>query len=217
MSKIKDLLYSNNDKILTADEINYLINAGLSEIQVYNYIKKNKSYKQILKELGPKIEDNLAKKWLDDRFGKNVKIPKRSLPVLTKKEESTWKLHNPKQWINLTYPLLPSVNTMYQTSRSTGARQLTSVCKKLFVEMQDMLDNEIIRQNWQPVYKTYIIASLYFYYPDRIVRDSHNMFKFLFDTMDGILLDNDYYIMPRVEIITIDEKNPRIEVKLHIA
>ena len=52
---------------------------------------------------------------------------------------------------------------------------------------------------------------------DKRKRDTHNYFKVLFDALEGVLYDNDYYVMPRVMGVAIDRDNPRIELSLREA
>ena len=53
---------------------------------------------------------------------------------------------------------------------------------------------------------------LYFYFPDKRKRDSHNCLKLLLDCLEGLLFENDYYILPRIQYVTLDRDNPRVEV-----
>lgn len=220
--------------ILTDDQIKQLLDSGITSTQVKNLCKKGMTFDKMIPKANSKAKENEAREWLRIRLNgywtdeviakrvdvttatknaKELKIPERKLPIIDLKN---WILINDKQQLKLTMPMLPSENHMYQTSFSTGARQMTLITKKMFIDMQDYVLSEIRKQDWQPVYKTFVVADMNFYFPDAKMRDCHNTFKFLFDTMDGQVLDNDQYILPRVDRVTIDRVNPRIEITLSI-
>jgi len=68
-------------------------------------------------------------------------------------------------------------------------------------------------QKWvQQKKHVWYYADLFFYMPDRGLRDSHNMIKLLFDMMEDIAFHNDYYVMPRIQLVEYDKQNPRVEV-----
>ena len=51
-----------------------------------------------------------------------------------------------------------------------------------------------------------------FYFGDRRIRDASNCLKILLDVMQDVVYDNDYYVMPRIQSVEYDNKNPRVEV-----
>ena len=53
---------------------------------------------------------------------------------------------------------------------------------------------------------------LYYYFPDKMRRDSHNTLKILTDCLEGLLYSDDYYLLPRIQYVCLDRKNPRLEV-----
>ena len=218
---------------LTEEQTQQLIDSGITQRQVINLCKKGIEFKKMLPVARKKAAENIAKSWLHTRLTdywtnefqhnktidfvtmekniKNLIVPKLKLPVL-----DNWELKDEKQVLDLVTPLVPSNNSMYQTSHSTGARQLTLPAKQLFVECQDYIRDEVLTQGWQPTYKTFVVADLYFYFPDSKMRDSHNMIKFLLDTMEGLVIDNDQYILPRVQCVRKDKLDPRIEIYFRI-
>lgn len=201
---------------ITLDQVTHLQNTGLTDLQIANMIKKDLTYEKMLKQVKDKVEGNQAREYLKNRFGKGKVVLDRSLPKLDKKQMKDWSMSNPYQELTLTFPLVPSVNHMYQTG-PTGIRMMMDTAKVLFLKTQDYIDSEIIKQDWQPLYKTLVVADMWFYYPDNLRRDSHNMFKFLFDTMNGIILDDDRNILPRVQDIIVDPNTtPRIDVHMYI-
>jgi crossover junction endodeoxyribonuclease RusA len=56
------------------------------------------------------------------------------------------------------------------------------------------------------------VMDLYFYFPDKRVRDSHNTLKLLTDALEGLLFSNDYFLLPRIQTVTLDRENPRLEI-----
>ena len=56
---------------------------------------------------------------------------------------------------------------------------------------------------------------LYYFFPDKKVRDSHNTLKILTDSMEGLVFPNDYYVLPRIQYVTLDRKNPMLHVKVY--
>ena len=210
-------------------EMSTLLDAGLTKRIIDNFVNKGMTYKQILPKIKGKVDEIEARNWLrekmkeywpedTDEHKKNresFKVPKRALPKLDPKNKSyAWYMG---QKLSITFPMLPSVNHMYQTSKATGARQMTMVTKKFFIEIQELVEKEAIQQQWGPTYKSKVIANMKFFFPDNGVHDNHNMFKFLFDTMDGIVIDDDHWFMPRVEDLAVDKDNPRIELELSMA
>ena len=51
-----------------------------------------------------------------------------------------------------------------------------------------------------------------FYFPDRRIRDAHNCLKILMDVLEGIVYENDYTVMPRIQFVEYDKDNPRVEI-----
>lgn len=195
---------------LNSQEYDHLIEIGLTKRIINNYLKKGFSYDKILKGSAKKIAELEAKKYLLQRLGKEMKMPKVSLPPCDK-----FISIDVNQKLEVKFPILPSVNHMYMTT-SFGGKQMTPETKVLFLQLQDYIREEVEKQEWQGTHGIFIIAELKFYMPDKRKRDSHNMFKFLFDIMNGIVYDDDYYVLPQVLDIQIDKENPRIECKLKI-
>ena len=76
-----------------------------------------------------------------------------------------------------------------------------------------IINQAIEEQRWIKQDKaTWYYIDLTFFMPDRRIRDSHNCLKLLLDVMQGIVFDNDYYAMPRIQSVEYDKENPRLEV-----
>jgi crossover junction endodeoxyribonuclease RusA len=59
-----------------------------------------------------------------------------------------------------------------------------------------------------------VIVWLWYYFPDRRRRDTHNTLKILLDAFeDGGIYEDDKFAMPRVMDYEVDEDHPRIEIE----
>lgn len=117
----------------------------------------------------------------------------------------------PNKKLRLSLPLPPSVNHMYYNTPN-GGKRLTGKSEKYIRESRSLINLAIEEQHWLKQEKaTWYYIDLVFFMPDRRVRDSHNMLKLLLDVMQGIIFDNDYYVMPRIQSVEYDVENPRVE------
>ena len=110
----------------------------------------------------------------------------------------------------------PSVNHCY-IGIATGARILSKEARAWIEEASWVARTAAKAQRWKKTNGKWLICELTFYMKDKRKRDTHNYFKVLFDALEGILYDNDYYVMPRVMGVAIDRDNPRIELSLREA
>lgn len=62
--------------------------------------------------------------------------------------------------------------------------------------------------------KEKVIIKLWFYFPDKRIRDTHNVPKLLLDALKGVVAEDDYYILLRIQDFEIDPKDPRIEIEV---
>lgn len=114
----------------------------------------------------------------------------------------------------------PSVNHMYRNAR-VGRRQM----KVLSPEARKWYDDTVIQANvWRNKNKWStatgkVVVRLWFYFPDRRKRDTHNALKALLDALeDACIYQNDQYALPQVMDFEVDRKNPRIEIEFeHVA
>ena len=118
----------------------------------------------------------------------------------------------PNKKLRVTLPLPPSINHMYWNTRG-GGKRLTSKAERYIRESRALTNLAIEEQQWLKQAKhTWYYIDLVFFMPDRRIRDSHNMLKLLLDVMQGIIYDNDYYVMPRIQAVEYDADNPRVEI-----
>ena len=67
---------------------------------------------------------------------------------------------------------------------------------------------------WVPTVREKVIVRLWTYWPDGTYRDTHNLYKVLFDALQGVLYDNDYWVLPRQQDFIVDRNQPRLELTL---
>lgn len=117
----------------------------------------------------------------------------------------------PDQQLNFSIPIPPSVNHMYQSAGR--GRRLTTQARNYIKTAQDICKKAMRQQGWKKD-KEYVwyVMELYFYFPDQRVRDSHNCLKLLTDCLEGLLFANDYFLLPRIQYVTLDRDNPRLEI-----
>lgn len=118
----------------------------------------------------------------------------------------------PKKKLKLSLPLGISVNSLYTYFR--GKRQISAKARQYMVEAIAMINLAIDEQNWseQKPY-TWLYMDIVFYFKDRKVRDSHNYLKLLCDCIQATsIIDNDYYLIPRIHSVELDKENPRMDI-----
>lgn len=117
----------------------------------------------------------------------------------------------PMQELAFTIAIPPSINHMYMVSGHK--KVLTKVAKEYVKSTQQTILDAIKKSKWKAEEPSvWMYVDLYFYFPDKRVRDSHNCIKILLDIMQGIVFENDYFIMPRVQSVTLDRNKPCLDV-----
>lgn len=117
----------------------------------------------------------------------------------------------PKQVLTVTLPLPPSVNHMYQAAGR--GRRLTKQAMEYIRTAQDTVKKAIRKQGWKKDKDhVWYVMDLYYYFPDKRIRDSHNTLKLLTDCLEGLLYKNDYFLLPRIQYVCLDRINPRLEI-----
>ena len=117
----------------------------------------------------------------------------------------------PKQVLTVTLPLPPSVNHMYQAAGR--GRRLTKQAMEYIRTAQDTVKKAIRKQGWKKDKDhVWYVMDLYYYFPHKRIRDSHNTLKLLTDCLEGLLYKNDYFLLPRIQYVCLDRSNPRLEI-----
>lgn len=69
------------------------------------------------------------------------------------------------------------------------------------------------RNRWRTE-KGKVVVNLWFYFPDKRRRDTHNTFKALLDALEEArIYEDDKYALPRVMDWEVDRENPRLEIE----
>lgn len=109
----------------------------------------------------------------------------------------------------------PSVNHMYNNAFVKG-RQM----KILKPQAKAWLEDTVYRalqwrqeNNWSTA-SGKVIVRLWFFFPDKRRRDTHNGLKVLLDALeDGGIYEDDKLALPQVMDFKYDKNNPRIEIE----
>lgn len=112
--------------------------------------------------------------------------------------------------LKLCFTFPPSVNHCYFTN-PRGQRILTKEGKEWMKSAQWYAMVEAKKHGWQPMTR-HTYADMYFYMPDKRQRDSHNYLKVLLDALEGPIVENDKWLLPRIQDVVVDRDEPRIEV-----
>lgn len=117
----------------------------------------------------------------------------------------------PNQELSLVLKVPPSVNHMYQNAGR--GRRLTKQAKEYILDAQNKCKKAMKEQKWKRDKEhVWFVMDLYFYFPDKRRRDSHNTLKLLTDSLEGLLFYDDYYLLPRIQHVCLDRDNPRLEI-----
>jgi len=109
----------------------------------------------------------------------------------------------------------PSLNHLYRNALVRGRRM-----KVLSKEAKDWADDTLIlatewrqKNKWQTA-KGKVIVRMWFYFPDKRKRDTHNTLKLMLDCFeDARIYENDQLALPQIMDFEIDRENPRVEVE----
>lgn len=119
--------------------------------------------------------------------------------------------------IALVLPLPPSVNAQYR-NYTTDAGRRCRVPTPDAVRWSDqaawLARNWRQQTGWQLARGTKIIADYWVWWPDGRRRDTHNLEKLLWDTLEGILYDDDRWVLSRCQDFGRDARNPRVELRI---
>lgn len=117
----------------------------------------------------------------------------------------------PDQRLKFTLPVPPSVNHMY--INAGRGKRLNKEATQYIKTAQNICKKAIKQQKWKRDKEhVWYVMDLYYYFPDKMRRDSHNTLKILTDCLEGLLYSDDYYLLPRIQYVTLDRENPRLEI-----
>lgn len=114
--------------------------------------------------------------------------------------------------IVLTLPIAPSVNHMYINTRRGGKVYTKAALEYIDRAIHD-IHEAVDKFKWKKQSDSvWYYLDIVVYMPDRKLRDNHNMLKILLDVLEEEIIENDYYVMPRVQSVELDRDNPRMEM-----
>lgn len=115
--------------------------------------------------------------------------------------------------ITLCVSLPPSVNHYY-TNIGHGRKKPSAKAEAWLDSAGIIAQQEARKQKWLMTEKTKVVMWLNVFWPDARRRDCHNLHKAFGDAFEGVLYDDDRYVLIRDLDFRIDRKNPRVEVKI---
>jgi crossover junction endodeoxyribonuclease RusA len=108
----------------------------------------------------------------------------------------------------------PSVNHLYRNHTINGRRM-----RVITKEGQQWIDAAILyakqwqrKSGWNKA-SGKVVMRLWYYFPDKRRRDTHNTLKGLLDALEEAgLYDDDKMVLPRIMDFEVDRLNPRVEI-----
>lgn len=69
---------------------------------------------------------------------------------------------------------------------------------------------------WVMTRKTKIRVKIWAYFKNKIKRDVHNALKTLIDSLEGIIFEDDQYVLVQVQDFDYSKENPRFELEFEV-
>lgn len=118
----------------------------------------------------------------------------------------------------LILPLPPSINAQYRnytTPNGRRMRQPTAEAQHWTRDAGFLLLNWRQLKGWKmPEPEQKVIVRLWFYWPNKQRRDTHNYHKLLLDVAEGILYPDDRWVLVRDMDFAVDPRHPRLELEI---
>lgn len=108
----------------------------------------------------------------------------------------------------------PSVNHVYRNV-AINRRITTADGQKWRQNVQVIATEAITLQKWEMSVEEKLVAEVMIYWPTRRKRDVENVGKLLWDALEGIVYDNDRWLLPRYMDFAVDKHNPRVEIRFY--
>lgn len=106
----------------------------------------------------------------------------------------------------------PSVNHVYRNV-AINRRITTADGQKWRQNVQLIATQAITLQRWEMSVEEKLVAEVMIYWPTRRKRDVENVGKLLWDALEGIVYENDRWLLPRYMDFAVDKHNPRVEIR----
>jgi Holliday junction resolvase RusA-like endonuclease len=110
----------------------------------------------------------------------------------------------------------PSVNHIYMSAnfRGGGGRRLKQIAEDHLNKWKEIAIEWKEENGWETKKaSTKVVVNLFFYLP-KGKKDTHNAKKLLLDALEGVIHEDDYFILDRTIDFEIDEVEPRIELEI---
>jgi len=120
--------------------------------------------------------------------------------------------------IRLIVPIPPSVNHLYRNARIKN--RIIPVYTQSAIDWRT--ETILLAKNWANLNQWQmaegkVIVRLWFYFPDRRKRDTHNTLKALMDALEeSHIYENDRYALPHIMNYEVDKENPRVELEFEM-
>lgn len=116
--------------------------------------------------------------------------------------------------LTITLPVPPSVNALHSNARN-GGKRLTPKALTFIRDSRALINLAVEEQKWDKQGKgVWLYVDMVYYFPDRKIRDASNCLKILLDVLEGIVYENDYTALPRIQSVEYDKANPRVELRI---
>jgi len=109
----------------------------------------------------------------------------------------------------------PTLNHVYRNV-AVNRRITTRDGQKWVRDVQMLAQAAINQQGWQKSTDEKLVAEVTIYWPTRRKRDVENVGKLLWDALEGIVYENDQWLLPRYIDFQVDKANPRVEIKFFL-
>ncbi|AKQ08638.1 putative holliday junction resolvase [Bacillus phage vB_BceS-M2] len=152
--------------------------------------------------------------WVDATKKRKVQIGTR-IPTRGKFKGQEVPVFETRDMIEMSTGYYPSENAIYFING--GTKRLSPMA------YQKMIEWKAEAMKWQEETgwitqegNTKVIAEMWFYFPDDKTRDTHNAKKLLMDSLEGVIHNNDMYIIDRTIDFTTNDPTPRIEINFYV-
>lgn len=108
----------------------------------------------------------------------------------------------------------PTINHVYRNV-SINRRITTRDGQRWVRDVQAIAIATIQQQSWQKSANEKLVAEVMIYWPTRRKRDVENVGKLLWDALEGIVYENDHWLLPRYMDFSVDKHNPRVEIRFY--
>lgn len=107
----------------------------------------------------------------------------------------------------------PTVNHIYMQIGGGASRRLKPIAEQKLIEWRGIAMDWAVDHAWYSLDKpTQVILGLEYYLPTDCTGDTHNTKKLLLDALEGVIHNNDFYMLDQTLSLSFDDENPRIEI-----